>query len=64
MTKRPKVLVYVIAGPQHVKRTEANGHTTTSLFATGVAHFEPGGTRSLTNVGSNTYHILAVFLKK
>jgi hypothetical protein len=64
MTKRPQVLVYVIAGPQKTKRVDANGHTTTISYPTGAAHFESAGSRSLTNVGTNTYHILAVFLKK
>ncbi len=63
MTKRGRVLIYVISGPQNTKRTEADGHSSTLSYPTGAAHFEEGGMRSLTNVGSNAYRILAVTLK-
>ncbi len=64
MTKRQHALIYVIAGPQHIKRTDADGHTKTDSYPTGAAHFEEGSPmRSLTNVGSNTYRVLAVTLK-
>lgn len=65
LTKRLPVLVYVVAGPQHTKRSYADGHSTMlPVYPTGAAHFEPAGTTSLTNTGSNTYTTLAVFLKK
>jgi hypothetical protein len=63
MTKRLHVLVYVIKGPQHTKRTGADGHVTTFSYPTGAVHFEPAGTNSLTNIGTNTYQTLAVELK-
>jgi hypothetical protein len=64
MTKRMHVLVYVIKGPQHTKRTDADGHVTTFSYPTGAVHFESAGTNSLTNIGTNTYQTLAVQLKQ
>jgi hypothetical protein len=63
MVKRPNTVVYVVAGPQHVKFTYADGHVVTATYATGTAFFSPAATRSITNVGTNSYTTIAIQMK-